>query len=93
MKPKRYSENISEVGLDIVIKSAEIADHVTKLDASTERERENSYNFITEQFNLLCLPPHRYIYKTDTVIVALQIYIFLLHELQQLLCLQSIGML
>ena len=93
MKPKRYSKDIPEVGLDIVLKSAEIANHVTKFGASTERERENSYNFITEQLNLLCLPPHRYRYKTDTVIVVLQIYIFLLHELHQLLCLQSIIML
>ena len=75
MKPKRYSEDIPEVGLDIVLKSAEIVDHVTKLGASTERE--NSYNFITEQLNLLCLPPHRYRYKTDTGIVALQIYIYI----------------
>ena len=74
--------------------SAEIADLVTKLGASTERE--NRYNFITEQLNLLCLSPHRYIYKTDTVIVAFQIY----HKFpscyikqQQLLCLPSIRML
>ena len=40
MKPKRYCEDIPEIGLDIVLKSAEIADHVTKLGASTERERE-----------------------------------------------------
>ena len=88
MKPKRYSEDIPEVGLDIVLKSAEIVDHVTKLGASTERE--NSYNFINEQLYLLCLPPHRYRHKTDTVIFAPQIYIFLLHELQQLLSPQSI---
>ena len=41
------------VGQDIVLKSAEIADHVTKLGASTESESENSYNLITEQLNLL----------------------------------------
>ena len=41
-KLKRYSEDIPEVGLDIVSKSAELADLVTKLGASTERE--NSYN-------------------------------------------------
>ena len=64
---KRYSEYIPEVAIDIVSKSAEIADLVTKLGASVERE--NSYNFIAEQLNLLCLSPHRYRYKTDTVIV------------------------
>ena len=57
---KRYSEDIPEVALDIVSKSAEIADLVTKLGASTDRE--NSYNFIAEQLNLLCLSPHRYRY-------------------------------
>ena len=51
---KRYSE----VALDIVSESAEIANLVTKLGASTERE--NSYNFIAEQLNLVCLSPHRY---------------------------------
>ena len=40
MKLKRYSEDIPEVDIDIVLKSAEIEDHVTKLGASTERERE-----------------------------------------------------
>ena len=39
---KEYSEDIPEVGLDIVLKSVEIADLVTKFGASTERE--NSYN-------------------------------------------------
>ena len=42
MKPRRYSEDIPEIGLDIVLKSAEIADHVTKLGASTERETERT---------------------------------------------------
>ena len=91
---KRYSEDIPEVALDIFSKSVEIADLVMKLGASTERE--SSYNFIAEQLHLLCSSPHRYRYKTDTVIVAFQIY----HkssscymELQQLLCLQSIIML
>ena len=68
---KRYSEDILEVALDIVTKSAEIADLVTKFGASTGRE--NSYNLIAEQLNLLCLSPHRYRYKTDTVIVAFQL--------------------
>ena len=36
----RYSEDMPEVGLDIVLKGAEIADHGKKLGASTERERE-----------------------------------------------------
>ena len=35
---KQYSEDIPELALDIVSKSAEIADLVTKLGASTERE-------------------------------------------------------
>ena len=47
---KRYSEDIPEVGLEIVLKSDETAELVTTLCASTERE--NSYNFITEQLNL-----------------------------------------
>ena len=53
--------------LTIVSKSDEITDLVTKLGTSTKRE--NSYNFIAEQLNILCLSPHRYRYKTDTVIV------------------------
>ena len=91
---KRYREDISEVALDIVSKSAEIVDLVTILGASTERE--NGYNFIAEQLNLLCLSPHRYRYKTDTVIVAFQIYHkspYCYMELQQLPCLPSIRML
>ena len=91
---KRYSEDIPEVALDIVSKSPEIADFVTKMGASTERV--NSYNCIAEQLNLLCLSPHRYRYKTDTVIVAFQIYQkspSCYMELQQLLCLPSIIML
>ena len=74
---KQYSEDILEVRLEIVLKGAEIKDIVTKLGASTERE--NSYNFNAEQLNLLCLSPHRYRYKTETIIVAFQLYIFLPH--------------
>ena len=90
----QIKDPVQENVLDIVSKSAEIVDLVTKLGAPTERE--NSYNFIAEQLNLLCLSPHHYRYKTDTAIVAFQIY----HkspscymELQQLLCLPSIIML
>ena len=68
----RYSEDMPEVALDIVSRSAEITDLVTKLGASTERE--NSYNLIAEQFNLLCLSHHRNRNKTDAVIVVFQIY-------------------
>ena len=55
---KQYCEYISEVGLEIVLKSAEIADVVTKLGASMDRD--NIYNLIAEQLNLLCLSPRRY---------------------------------
>ena len=54
MKPKRYGEDIPEVGLDIVLKSAEIADHVTKLGASTERERTDTISLLHNSTYFVC---------------------------------------
>ena len=54
MKPIRYSEDIPEVGLDLVLKSAEIADHVTILGASTERERTVTIALLNNSTYFVC---------------------------------------
>ena len=54
MKPNRYSKDIPEVGLYIVLKSAEIADHVTKLGASTERERTVTISLLNNSTYFVC---------------------------------------
>ena len=51
---KRYSEDVPEVALDIVSKSAEIADPVTKLGASTERERTVTILLLNNSTYFVC---------------------------------------
>ena len=51
---KRYSGDMPEVGLDIVLKSAEIADHGTKLGASTERERTVTISLLNNSTYFVC---------------------------------------
>ena len=88
----RYRKDIPEV--DNVTKSGHIAREIIKLGDLSDNEK--AYNFLAEQLNLLCQPPSRYRYTTDTLIFAFQIY----HkssssylELRQLLCLPSIRLL
>ena len=89
----RYRNDMLEA--DNVTKTSHIARESIKFGDLSDNEE--AYNFLAEQFNLLCQALSRYRYTTDTlIIIAFQIY----HkstschlELRQLLCLPSIRLL
>ena len=92
---KQYSEDIPEVGLEIVLKSAEIEDLVTKLGASTERERERTVtiSLLNNSTYFVCYLTfiyNRYSYCSFQIYHKSPSYYI---KLQQLLCLQSTRML